>query len=788
MNNRSVTPLPPADFTPEMCNYRTLQPFRYWCQKVLPLVYDDSLSYYELLCKVVDYLNKTMEDVETLHDDVTNLHTAYEQLQNYVNVYFSSLDVQEEINNKLNEMASNGELTSLISPLLPSLISEWLSKNITPTSPVIDKTLSISGAGADAKVTGERLLKDGISYSYQYSTLINYRGTFDNTKYNLNGSSFLDNSHYKEATLGSSVNLVGFSAQLFEPIKNTNADSLDVYCLVDLRNQTAVGTLSLWLSDTIMNWTNEHVAYSGTISVEFGAINIYKFTLEKGGSSNDITNVILRVDNINSVPEQFNFKFALLTDSTLYDLFKKNKINIDKTLSISGAGADAKVTGEKLLKDGISYSYQYSTLINYRGTFDNTKYNLNGSSFLDNSHYKEATLGSSVNLVGFSAQLFEPIKNTNADSLDVYCLVDLRNQTAVGTLSLWLSDTIMNWTNEHVAYSGTISVEFGAINIYKFTLEKGGSSNDITNVILRVDNINSVPEQFNFKFALLTDSTLYDLLSIKRNIEDYDTEICFWGDSLTAGTGGGGTTYPLICANELSITNYKNCGVGGETANTISCRQGGNSLILPVGKVNRYELAQMKDIYGKKCNPLRQGSGSNTVNPIFINGVKCNLELHQSSVTDENAYYTISGYPNELKAETPVKFSGCDIYAKINVIFVGQNGPDLQERLNIIDSMISKCEKRYIVMGLSTGSKSNRETEEKTMVDKYGVHYFNTRHLVSQYGCDIVGITPTTSDMVDIQNGIIPSSLRSDSVHLNANGYTALGKLLAQKIRANGYI
>lgn len=112
-NVRSITPNDPANFTPELGNYKTLQPFRYWCQKVLPLVYDDSLSYYELLCKVVDYLNKTMEDVETLHGDVTNLHTAYEQLQNYLNTYFSSLDVQQEINNKLDEMVKNGTFEEL---------------------------------------------------------------------------------------------------------------------------------------------------------------------------------------------------------------------------------------------------------------------------------------------------------------------------------------------------------------------------------------------------------------------------------------------------------------------------------------------------------------------------------------------------------------------------------------------------------------------------------------------------------------------------------------------------
>lgn len=30
---------------------------RFWCQKVLPLVYDDSLSYYEVLCKIANTLN-----------------------------------------------------------------------------------------------------------------------------------------------------------------------------------------------------------------------------------------------------------------------------------------------------------------------------------------------------------------------------------------------------------------------------------------------------------------------------------------------------------------------------------------------------------------------------------------------------------------------------------------------------------------------------------------------------------------------------------------------------------
>ena len=37
--------------------------FRFWCQSVLPLVYDDSLSYYEVLCKVVAKLNEVIDFV-----------------------------------------------------------------------------------------------------------------------------------------------------------------------------------------------------------------------------------------------------------------------------------------------------------------------------------------------------------------------------------------------------------------------------------------------------------------------------------------------------------------------------------------------------------------------------------------------------------------------------------------------------------------------------------------------------------------------------------------------------
>ena len=91
--------------------------FKMWCQKVLPTVYDNSLSYYELLNKLVNVVNKCIESIDTTDENMRNLYENYTQLQEWVNNYFNNLDVQNEINKKLDEMSKDGSLSALIQPL-----------------------------------------------------------------------------------------------------------------------------------------------------------------------------------------------------------------------------------------------------------------------------------------------------------------------------------------------------------------------------------------------------------------------------------------------------------------------------------------------------------------------------------------------------------------------------------------------------------------------------------------------------------------------------------------------
>lgn len=102
-----------ANFTPALEDYTNQRPFRFWCQKVLPLVYDDSISYYELLNKVVHYLNNVIKDVSAMGGNINDLLDAFIKLQNYVNNYFDNLDIQSEVNNIIDRMIKDGTFSAL---------------------------------------------------------------------------------------------------------------------------------------------------------------------------------------------------------------------------------------------------------------------------------------------------------------------------------------------------------------------------------------------------------------------------------------------------------------------------------------------------------------------------------------------------------------------------------------------------------------------------------------------------------------------------------------------------
>lgn len=71
-------------------DYVNLEKFRFWCFKVLPLVYDDELSYYEVICKCVDYINSLIENDKAISNDVEQLKQEMKQVQEWIDNYDTS--------------------------------------------------------------------------------------------------------------------------------------------------------------------------------------------------------------------------------------------------------------------------------------------------------------------------------------------------------------------------------------------------------------------------------------------------------------------------------------------------------------------------------------------------------------------------------------------------------------------------------------------------------------------------------------------------------------------------
>ncbi len=82
--------------------YKDLKHFNVWCQKVLPLVYDDSLSYYEILCKVVDYINSLIENDKIINDELTDLKSDMKVVQKWI-AEFDTAYFKETVNKYVNE-------------------------------------------------------------------------------------------------------------------------------------------------------------------------------------------------------------------------------------------------------------------------------------------------------------------------------------------------------------------------------------------------------------------------------------------------------------------------------------------------------------------------------------------------------------------------------------------------------------------------------------------------------------------------------------------------------------
>lgn len=97
-------------------DFKKIYPFKWFVLENFPFIEADfdAITNWQLFCKLGKEINKIIKKINLTGEQVEILTNSFIELQTFVNNYFNNLDVQEEVNRKLDEMAQSGTLAKII--------------------------------------------------------------------------------------------------------------------------------------------------------------------------------------------------------------------------------------------------------------------------------------------------------------------------------------------------------------------------------------------------------------------------------------------------------------------------------------------------------------------------------------------------------------------------------------------------------------------------------------------------------------------------------------------------
>ena len=206
--------------------------------------------------------------------------------------------MQVEINNKIDAMVLDGTFNDIVIPELTPVITSWLNDHISnPSNPPIDTSLSVAGAAADAKATG-----DVFSDLYNILDIQNHGITTETP----------------------------FTATIGYVSKNGSINPNASYCYTPKISVNPGEIISVW-AEGVERSCRFVCAYNGDTAIEAsGAENVFSFTVPDG-----IDGIILTTGY--SSGYTYSYKKTVLypeSDRILkIENSVKNKLNFVKSLT-----------------------------------------------------------------------------------------------------------------------------------------------------------------------------------------------------------------------------------------------------------------------------------------------------------------------------------------------------------------------------------------------------------------------------------------------------------------------
>ena len=234
-----------------------------------PTTFDNSLSWYQGLKYVLQFLIEQV--IPPMQDNDTKMNELidyYNEVVDYVNNYFDNLDVQEEINNKINQMAEDGSLLEIIKPYIQSeeqarIQADTYEENARIQSDInlqnqinVEKSridnisqLPNGSTSGDAELIDIRTDYKGKTHNSAGNSVRNQITTLNNASYsksiNLNDFVLINQSITTNGDIGSTVNITPTTSTTFNciitkckkgdkfSVTGTGGNNVLLWCLTD---------------------------------------------------------------------------------------------------------------------------------------------------------------------------------------------------------------------------------------------------------------------------------------------------------------------------------------------------------------------------------------------------------------------------------------------------------------------------------------------------------------------------------------------------------------------------
>jgi hypothetical protein len=328
--------------------------------------------------------------------------------------------------------------------------------------------------------------------------------------------------------------------------------------------------------------------------------------------------------------------------------------------------------------------------------------------------------------------------------------------------------------------------------------DDGGPTDNSIQLLQAKLNITGVPT---------TAKSAYNSADIVKVVSGPD--ITTVGDSMTA------QDWSTMLAN-LTGRTVNRRGVGGESSKGIAARMNAMPyLMLPAGGAIPASGPVNVDLTssgGGTSWPLLQGAGTgNGFMDGTLEGIPGRVTLTKGTTAlpyrgnDDVYVFTRTTAGTAVPVTRPKPFYYTDGEAQrgnIMVIWSGRNnftednGDRAFRDIKAMVNYMRALEKRFLVLsvhngageGIGTSAYTNIASLNARLLAEYGRRFVDHRKYIIDYGLADAGITPTAQDIADVAADLIPTSLRSDTLHQNDAGKALTAMQVNLRLRELGWV